>query len=526
MKGLLLATVLLASGQAINPDIFFDERDKLDYALSGFSSVKDDLAKFNYKSDNDLNENGFKFVNYVRSDNYNYFYFETNYAFYSAIQDTYALISYVNTNEKIDDYSKIKYDNYSTYKLTYISGYCEKKGTTNYFYKYALKSDSILNASRVVINQLRFKLNKVNTGFSSEVIDINACYLYDAPKNNKVVKQAKKVSKEENIKLTASTAFDDIVSTNYSIFEQWLGKIDDVYTMSYFLFNTSIDDWMDSITDITLEYTGFMFDTYFEYYPEVADYLLYKKQPYNELLEVKTLVKSDEQEINKTISLNNTDCINVEKTKLFGFKDVYTYKQLFNQSNVSDYSFIKNKMESGNYNNGCIFSSVKREAKYPFTLKIDDSSSGGGGGSGVHSYEDITIQIPNRNKITTYTVSYIRGFVLDSVKALNITYLKNGLSYTADFDDNKTISTGQEKEPAEDGKTPTTEDPDWLKKIKDFINNASEFLKVFAIITGSLLLACLVISLLPVLTPVFKGIGYVISLPFKLIKKKKKDKEK
>ena len=73
MKGLLLATVLLASGQVINPDIFFDERDKLDYALSGFSSVKDDLAKFNYKSDNDLNENVFKFVNYVRSDNYNYF---------------------------------------------------------------------------------------------------------------------------------------------------------------------------------------------------------------------------------------------------------------------------------------------------------------------------------------------------------------------------------------------------------------------------------------------------------------------
>lgn len=512
MKGLLLATVLLASGQAINPDIFFDERDKLDYALSGFSSVKDDLAKFNYKSDNDLNENGFKFVNYVRSDNYNYFYFETNYAFYSAIQDTYALISYVNTNEKIDDYSKIKYDNYSTYKLTYISGYCEKKGTTNYFYKYALKSDSILNASRVVINQLRFKLNKVNTGFSSEVIDINACYLYNAPTNNKVVKQAKKVSKEEKIKLTASTAFDDVVSTNYSFIERMFGRIDDVYTMSYFLFNTSIDNWMDSITDITLEYSGY--DCYFSYdrapsfNATTATYLL--KLPYDELLEKynnsAAKYSHNEKFLSNTISLNKNDSIRVTETKLFGYKNIYDYKQLFNQSDMSDYPFIKNKMESGNYNHGCLFSSKIRTA-------VDDIA---------HIIGKPTITGPEiiEKKIVSLDI-----FRLSEVKALDITYLKNGLSYTADFDDNKTISTGQEKEPIEDGKTPTTEDPNWLKKIKDFLNNASEFLKVFAIITGSLLLACLVISLLPVLTPVFKGIGYVISLPFKLIKKKKKDKE-
>ena len=365
----------------------------------------------------------------------------------------------------------------------------------------------------MVINQLRFKLNKVNTGFSSEVIDINACYLYNAPTNNKVVKQAKKVSKEEKIKLTASTAFDDVVSTNYSFIERMFGRIDDVYTMSYFLFNTSIDNWMDSITDITLEYSGY--DCYFSYdrapsfNATTATYLL--KLPYDELLEKynnsAAKYSHNEKFLSNTISLNKNDSIRVTETKLFGYKNIYDYKQLFNQSDMSDYPFIKNKMESGNYNHGCLFSSKIRTA-------VDDIA---------HIIGKPTITGPEiiEKKIVSLDI-----FRLSEVKALDITYLKNGLSYTADFDDNKTISTGQEKEPAEDGKTPTTEDPDWLKKIKDFLNNASEFLKVFAIITGSLLLACLVISLLPVLTPVFKGIGYVISLPFKLIKKKKKDKEK
>lgn len=465
--------------------------------IKGFSSVKKDFAdiNFDYKS---INKTDFSFITYLRSDNYNYFYFSS--------------VKEINYNKQVELSYSLNY-NYSEEKkefeetlikknLSFVSRYFEEE---IYYYKYALKDNDLSTAVKVHLNEITF-LN--------ETFKVDQLFNYEK-ENNLVSKKSKSILFEDTIKLTSGIAFEDVYTNTYypdsfikALKRAFQIPISEYDNLSYFVFNTSLDSIIDRITDLTISYDGINYKGYIQtsLFPE--DYNIKK---YSEL--EKLFIKYEESPVSQTISLKNNDEIDLTRTGFLGFKTIYKFPGLFSRTDIKDYPDLYNYMFDNAVNHGCLFKATKRVMDGPLEITTSTSDGGGGGSGGVRPAAATT----NAYKLT--------GYKTNSVKALNIKYLKNGIPYFKTFEDNLTIGSDVQivtKGPDGENKNYETILPEWLQAIVDFFKN---FGLTILYVLGAVFIVFILIKIIPGIITFFQN-RQIIKNTSKTTKPTKKRKKK
>lgn len=348
------------------------------YQKIAHSNVIEDLTNMGINTSS-FTEN--KFITVTKDENYLYLY---DYNVDNNVTDV--MISY--SEKKID--GVYVDESFSKKSIELVS-------MQNNFYKYILPLDEIDNSNRVVIATLYY--------MDGSMDDVNMTYLFGSSLSYS----------EIDLKITLSQAYAHYIKEPLDIFGN---TYEETSVLDYIFFNTSLDNVIDRITDVTItyEYLSWSVKESTANAIQYAPYYIVSNMTYDEIKNFDVLYDFNELYYpTQVVSINDSAVLNVEQTTLLG-KKVYKYDRLFETKEYKDDDFIS--QYGSDYRYGVMFHDSKQTYQY--------------GGVGDMRINDLD---------PTEQYYLLKGEHVTSARLLTISYLSEGKFYenVAVYDEHKEL---------------------------------------------------------------------------------------
>lgn len=416
-----------------------------------FSDVESDLHELGIVVSESVEE--WSLLTYLRSDEFNYFYLIAPSREEKPEKISVTISTSTEWMEDLNQYEEA----YETYELT-VADSAVINGVS--LYKTLLKEESILEALRVNVNDLQIEYK--NDSVFSYVGDV---YCFEGKKDKKPVKRIQEATVRIENNFVYTRSFEEY--SDSVLLWDWDSLVQEYSNLSYYLFDTSNQDFIDNITGMSIEYEYYEWQCYYPYTVIASEVSKVLAQPVESIRSdsnVKDFVQT--AEVTVSVDLLEGQTIEVVKTGFFR-RPVYKFDRLFSKEEVKGDQTLLNKM--GDRQFGCLFDYSPRKAtKY----EGDGSGAGGGGGSGTRPLRNI-ITVP----IVTGSSYILSGREVTQANVLSIDYVYEGKKYSVEAIENWTENTDYV---VDDGSGKEPDHDEFLKTIQDFLDGIVDFFKNIA----------------------------------------------